>query len=284
MIRSTIEIILKDDVQKIFDAFSASFNMRVGFLSPEGKELAVGLSKPCNEFCEIVRNALDKKKKCLSLDEKKREEALIEKDLLTWHCYAGMIESIIPIYYDGIHLGFFMMGQYRNNKKLDHVLLWEYERKFGSVEKLVISYLKTPSFSEDQIRNIQNLFRLIVDYIVSQNLITLKSNLAVEKIITYARDNPDKHLSIKDASAFVAKSVSTVSHIFTEMLHKSFKQVMIEIKLENFEKYMSSNSGLTVREAAFMVGYDDPYYFSRLYKKYRGISPSKFRNTRLIEK
>ncbi|TFG65201.1 MAG: helix-turn-helix domain-containing protein [Spirochaetales bacterium] len=284
MIPSTIEIILKDDVQKIFDAFSASFNMRIGFLSTDGKELAVGLSKPCNEFCEIVRNALDKKKKCLTLDEKKRKEALIEKDLLTWHCYAGMIESIIPIYYDGIHLGFFMMGQYRNEKKLDRLLLQEYELKFGSVEKLVISYLKTPSFSEDQINNIQNLFRLIVDYIVSQNLITLKSNLVVEKIITYARNQPEKHLSIREASELVGKSISTVSHIFTDILHKSFKKVMIEIKLEKAEKYLSLDPDMNVREAAFLVGYDDPYYFSRLYKIYRGISPSKYRDSRLLEK
>jgi len=29
-----------------------------------------------------------------------------------------------------------------------------------------------------------------------------------------------------------------------------------------------------------MVGYDDPYYFSRLFKKVMGLSPSQYRQSR----
>ena len=78
--KSTIEIILKDDVQRIFDAFSSCFKIRIGFLSPEGKQLVVSLGKPGNEFCVLVRDSLGKKKKCLALDEEKRKEALFKKD------------------------------------------------------------------------------------------------------------------------------------------------------------------------------------------------------------
>ena len=110
--------------------------------------------------------------------------------MVTYNCFAGMIESIIPIYFENIHLGFFMMGQYRSNQKIYRSLLVEWEERFGSSEKLVIAYLKTPSFSQDQIESIQ------------------------------------------------------------------------------------LGLNITIREVARKVGYDDPYYFSRLYKKYRGCSPA----------
>ena len=32
-------------------------------------------------------------------------------------------------------------------------------------------------------------------------------------------------------------------------------------------------SGLSVRETAEAVGYNDPFYFSRLYKKHMGVTP-----------
>ena len=35
---------------------------------------------------------------------------------------------------------------------------------------------------------------------------------------------------------------------------------------------------MTVREISFELGYDDPYYFSRLFKKVMGISPMQYRN------
>ncbi len=275
--RSAIEIILKEDVQDIFDGFSSCFSIRIGFFSPTGEELAVGLRKPESEFCTLVRESLQKKDKCLTLDSEKWQEALQRKDMVTYHCFAGMIESIIPIFYENIHLGFFMMGQYRSEeRKLNRSLLDEWEERFGSSEKLVLAYLKTPSITRNQIDSIQQFFRVIVNYIVSQNMITIKSNLIVERIINYAKTHIDENLSVEEAAALVGKSTSTVSHLFTSMLHKSFKQVIIELKIEKAEEYFRLGPNVTIRDVAGLVGYDDPYYFSRLYKKYRGHSPSGY--------
>lgn len=275
--KSTIEIILKDDVQRIFDAFSSCFNIRIGFLSTDGRILAVGLEKPCNEFCDQIRDSLNKKERCLALDKEMMREALKQKDLLTWRCYAGMIESIMPLYYERIHLGFFMLGQYRDGHKIDRGLIREYEGKYGSAQDLIIAYLKTPSFTRSQIEDMQNFFRLVVQYIISQNLIVLKSNLVVEKIIDYARKNPGQNLSIAEAAQIAGRSVSTVSHIFSKILQKSFKQVMIELKIEQAEMCIKQDPNITIKEAASKIGYDDPYYFSRIYKKVRGITPSEFK-------
>lgn len=40
---------------------------------------------------------------------------------------------------------------------------------------------------------------------------------------------------------------------------------------------MLHNTTLTVQEIAFRLGYEDPHYFSNLFKQYRGISPKNFR-------
>ena len=36
---------------------------------------------------------------------------------------------------------------------------------------------------------------------------------------------------------------------------------------------------LTVQEIAVAIGYDDPYYFSRIFKKIQGVSPSAYRQS-----
>ena len=43
-------------------------------------------------------------------------------------------------------------------------------------------------------------------------------------------------------------------------------------------KSMLVNSSLRISEIAFNVGFDDPYYFTRFFKKKTGISPRKFRS------
>ncbi len=203
--------------------------------------------------------------------------ALVQNDMITEKCFAGMIETIFPIYYEGIHLGFFILGQYRQDEKLNREIILEWQNNIGTAEKLILAFLKTPSFSKEKIDNLKNLFRVIVEYIASHNMIKIRSNLIIEKLINHAKNNVDKNISIEEASKIVSKSVSTISHIFTSYLKKSFKQVMIEIKLEKAEELLLKNHDTTIKEVSYAVGYNDQYYFSRLYKKYRGFPPSNFK-------
>jgi AraC-like DNA-binding protein len=50
-------------------------------------------------------------------------------------------------------------------------------------------------------------------------------------------------------------------------------QYFIQLKI-NKAKELLSNGETSVKEAAFSLGFDDPYYFSRLFKKKTGTSPS----------
>ncbi|MBN2736242.1 MAG: PocR ligand-binding domain-containing protein [Spirochaetales bacterium] len=97
--KSTIEILLKKDVQKIFDKFSLCFNIRIVFFTPDGRELAVGLNKPSNELCSLMRRELHRESSCTCFDKKILNKALNKMEMVTEHCYAGMIESIVPIFY-----------------------------------------------------------------------------------------------------------------------------------------------------------------------------------------
>jgi AraC-like DNA-binding protein len=37
------------------------------------------------------------------------------------------------------------------------------------------------------------------------------------------------------------------------------------------------NTGVKIKDVAKEIGYDDPYYFSRLFKKLMGMSPEQYR-------
>ncbi len=40
---------------------------------------------------------------------------------------------------------------------------------------------------------------------------------------------------------------------------------------------LMSDDTLTVAEVSYMVGYDDPYYFSKSFKSFYGVSPTQYR-------
>jgi AraC-like DNA-binding protein len=56
----------------------------------------------------------------------------------------------------------------------------------------------------------------------------------------------------------------------------NFKQLCILKRIQRFESLIASDPTISIREAAFRVGYSDPFYFSRLYKKVRLAAPSTY--------
>jgi len=67
---------------------------------------------------------------------------------------------------------------------------------------------------------------------------------------------------------------------FTERFHKQAgcppKQFLIRLRLQIASALMQ-DAGLTVAEIANRIGYDDPYYFSRLFRRHTGLSPRAYR-------
>lgn len=57
-------------------------------------------------------------------------------------------------------------------------------------------------------------------------------------------------------------------HTFTEYLTNN--------RLEHAKKLLTEGK-LTVGEVTELVGYNDYFYFSKLFKKYVGVTPSKYR-------
>jgi AraC-like DNA-binding protein/ligand-binding sensor protein len=265
MIRPALEIILKDDVQALLDSFSACFGIRILFCSPAGEILRFGRSRPKNSrYCSMVQRTLFGVSTCLELDAAKRVEAAEKRKMICYRCHAGLHEAVMPIYAREYLLGFVMIGQFRTTPRIPSEVRAAWAET-APVNRLRDAYAQLPMIPRNRTDDMLRLFSTLVEYIVSRNMVTLKGNLLIEEILEYLNGRTDRPVSLAEAAKVVHRSRSTVSHLFSKTLGKSFKQVLIETKLDKAEEYMRTIPGLTVKETARMIGYDDPFHFSSLY-------------------
>jgi two-component system response regulator YesN len=134
-----------------------------------------------------------------------------------------------------------------------------------------------PYYSRDSIDHIIGLFRILVDYIVDKELLSLESGLVVDRISKYIEQNIGRPVLIEEAASLVQKSSSGLTRLVKQYTGKSFKQFYIEKKIEYAKKLFQDEPGATVAEIAERVGYRDPFYFSRIFSKYCGTSPREYR-------
>ena len=71
-------------------------------------------------------------------------------------------------------------------------------------------------------------------------------------------------------------SVSYFLKKFKEVTTKSPMQYILSIRINNAVSLLESTD-YNVTEISTIVGYDNPLYFSRIFKKQKGVSPSDYR-------
>lgn len=237
--------------------------------------MKAGLDRPDSDYCTLIRNRLYGTQACLEMDALKRDEAAQRGEIVVYKCHAGLVEVVKPIYFQKHLLGFVMIGQFRSEETIPNKSAVDWYNLTGN-DDLKTAFDRLPLIPQERIDHIIALFSALVDSMVLQRMVVLQGDQALEEIIYYMESNPKENLTLAEAAKLISKSPSTVSHLFSQKLGQSFKQTAIEIKLEKAEEYMSTQADISVAEAARMVGYDDPMYFSRIYKRHRGFTPIQF--------
>lgn len=103
------------------------------------------------------------------------------------------------------------------------------------------------------------------------------TNKRFETVCEYIHNNFSGRLTLKELASKCSLSESRFSHLFTEMFGKSPKQYIMNVRMEN-AKELLLDSDMSVLEVGSAVGIDDQNYFSRIFKKHCGMSPTEFRN------
>ena len=87
----------------------------------------------------------------------------------------------------------------------------------------------------------------------------------------------DPDLSLHQVAACVNLSASHFSVVFSQETGRTFKECLTDIRI-NKAKELLRMTGLRSADIAYQVGYNDPHYFSSVFKKHTGLSPIEFRS------
>ena len=96
----------------------------------------------------------------------------------------------------------------------------------------------------------------------------------ISRAVRQLRENIDQPLRIENIARDLGMSVSGFHHHFKSVTSMSPLQFQKQIRLQEARRLMLGED-LDVASAGFRVGYEDPSYFSRDYKKLFGVPPQR---------
>lgn len=135
-------------------------------------------------------------------------------------------------------------------------------------------------FSKDHMLYCTNLHKSLLSLINHKSMShSRESSKYIDYIglsIEYMKKKITLSLTIEELSDHVGLSRSYYQHIFKEKTGMSPIHYLTSLKMQKACEILATTN-IPIKNIAASVGYDDPYYFSRIFKRTIGVSPSEYR-------
>lgn len=106
--------------------------------------------------------------------------------------------------------------------------------------------------------------------------IPTKNNELIKKAMVYISQNFQTTITLEDVANHVHLHPSYFSTMFKQSIGSSFKEYINMVRIEE-SKRLLSNTDFSIIDIAIAIGFEDQSYFSKVFKKYTGLTPKQFR-------
>ncbi|UJF31513.1 AraC family transcriptional regulator [Paenibacillus hexagrammi] len=96
----------------------------------------------------------------------------------------------------------------------------------------------------------------------------------IQRAIRYVLSNLQKQIEVEELASISGLTTAYFGTLFKKNMGTSVKEYINRMKINNAENILLSGE-FTVQEAAYKCGFEDIYYFSKLFKKIKGFPPSR---------
>jgi two-component system, response regulator YesN len=93
----------------------------------------------------------------------------------------------------------------------------------------------------------------------------------------YIERNYHKAITLEDIASEVNVSSQYLSRLFKAEMKENFIDYLTDIRIEKAKNLLATGA-LTIKEICYKIGYSDPNYFSRIFKKRVGIPPTEYKS------
>lgn len=223
---------------------------------------------------------------CFDFNKTKLVESEKKGEPITYRCHIGLCGAIIPIKRIGDERSVIYLGRVDTNEPTEEGFQSFLKRaadteplilKDGDIEKLRRLYYLMPRMTEEQFKD---AVALAYDYVklmeAESNPVRYVPQSYTDSVKQFIASNLHLPITRESAASHIGVSPGYLSHIMSRELGCSFSEYVTAMKMDNAKKLLSASS-LSIAEVAERCGYDNPKYFSTLFKKHTGMTAGEYR-------
>lgn len=243
-------------------------------------------------FCEKLNLCKSACHACISVNKQLMEEAKVHGPS-TYHCFAGMSASAVPIHAGTELVGFLKTGQVFHSIPNEATFasvaktLSRQGLTLKQAEALRQAYMQTRAVEPERYQSMITLLATFADQLGkhAEKLAVIDANnepTSVLKAKKYIENNLSEPLPLSLIARQAGVSESHFCRIFKESTHLTLTDYINRRRIE-WAKRELLKSEVRISEIAFQIGYQSLSQFNRSFARFTGNSPTNFRREELAK-
>jgi AraC-like DNA-binding protein len=102
---------------------------------------------------------------------------------------------------------------------------------------------------------------------------------SMQRVIDHIHANLERALSVEELASVSGLSRAHFSRVFTESEGLPPAEFVLQQRMQRAAKLLTNAAFLPVKEVAIISGFEDANYFSKVFRRIFGITPTEFRTT-----
>ena len=255
-------------INKVLHDFYTATGTRIDLFDNSFMPISASQHEICS-YCRRIQEDPACKKACIAFDKVLLEKSKRSQKSQQDYCPFGLLNIVSPIFYNENILGYLFFGQMKT--ALDFPV-----DQLQPDALLETYYDALETFSLAQSQSIANLAQILIGHILTEKMLKPDTGEIVTKAVTFIQSNLEQDLSIKQISQSINVSKSVLYKKFRDRFGCTVGEYINKKRVEQARKLLNTTS-FSMEEISQQCGFSSASYFTKIFKRYTGITPLKFK-------
>lgn len=264
------------EIKSILKDFYLVSGIRISIHDTEFNEI-YSYPADATPFCRELQKNSAILANCKQNDSSAFEKVKKSGEVYVYKCRRGLFEAVAPIYHYGTLSGYLMMGQICDGSP----------ESLDTVNRKATEILGDSRKAEQLCREVKVIDRKLIDSYINIMLVLAEYLTGTNRLITHNEKLPEliREYINKNYSAKITLSIlsqkfgccnATLTKTFKKEYNLSIMEYLCEVRLKKSAE-MIEKTRKSFKEISADCGFYDQNYFSKLFTKRFGCSPTEYR-------